>query len=327
MVQPLFGNPKESQRGCWESPSAEAGITLNRRRSKMKHEILLLSARHCCHYPGHRVAGYLTQRPMHYPGTASLGIRPSTRSTPLSIDSAPIMAIQAPNGYGVTVNRQCPYQTNYGHSDSTKYSVKGHSCFNNYRVKGYSTLRAVGAAVNRQHPYQNKNNGPSGSTNTALTGYSTQRSASPSIDGARMETNNGDSGSHHYRIKGMVIQAPQIRRHRVFDPAPVGVIVKTLPTGSAERTSPTGAVLFDMKPPITVVHGSSWPDVDVLPVLSKTDREGNRSTGKKPKLRVVSRAHCDSEVGEVVGTEKIAQPLAEIIRNGLSECRQLPLPG
>ncbi|KAJ7765999.1 hypothetical protein B0H14DRAFT_2633298 [Mycena olivaceomarginata] len=131
------------------------------------------------HYPGHRVAGYLTQRPMHYPGTASLGIRPSTQSTPLSIDSAPIMAIQAPNGYGVTVNRQCPYQTNYGHSDATKYGVKGHSCFNNYRVKGYSTPRAVGATVNRRHPYQNKN---------------------------------------------MALQAPQIRRHRVFDPA-VGVTV------------------------------------------------------------------------------------------------------
>ncbi|KAJ7800723.1 hypothetical protein B0H14DRAFT_2615911 [Mycena olivaceomarginata] len=120
------------------------------------------------HYPGHRVAGYLTQRPMHYPGTASLGIRPSTRSTPLSIDSAPIKAIQAPNGYGVTINRQCPYQTNYGHSDSTKYSVKG-----------YSTQRPVGVTVKRRHPYQNKIIAIHASTTTASKGIRPRARSAP----------------------------------------------------------------------------------------------------------------------------------------------------
>jgi hypothetical protein len=44
---------------------------------------------------------------------------------------------------------------------------------------------------------------------------------------------------------------------------------------------------------------------------------------KIPQVRVLWRVPCDSEVREVVGTEKIAQPLAEMITFG--ECRQLPL--
>jgi hypothetical protein len=71
-----------------------------------------------------------------------------------------------------------------------------------------------------------------------------------------------------------------------------------------------------------------WPTTAFIAKLVIKENERNMKgwwVGQKiPEAHVVWRAHCDSEVGELVGTEMIAQPLAEIL--GLGEYRQLLLP-
>ncbi|KAJ6481118.1 hypothetical protein C8R45DRAFT_933015 [Mycena sanguinolenta] len=84
-----------------------------------------------------------------------------------------------------------------------------------------------------------------------------------------------------------------------------------------------------MGPRTTMVCGS-WPDVVVLRMTTgrrwfqPTERRGNQRTVKRSPVHVLWRVPCDSEVRKVVGTEKIAQPLTEMMTFG--ECQQLPLP-
>ncbi|KAJ6523644.1 hypothetical protein DFH09DRAFT_1096524 [Mycena vulgaris] len=138
---------------------------------------------------------------------------------------------------------------------------------------GYSTLRANGVAVIQQALDENEIPWPSGLQSIGVNRLTSE----DSLGNISLEIH-----SYNQRIlKSASAQTPPIRE------------------GSANTIAEC----------VTPAVGQ---DLSVQRGEREASREENKSQ-KIPDLRASPVAHCDSEVGEVVGTEKIAQPLAEII--------------